>query len=276
MIEAWLSARDAATVRAAWTALAPRRHELGSHPLRKLTLHGAARLAESMLGERPDWILDHMRLQHPDFQDGGVVEACYFDDGWNSHNRCHTTWDIWERRDGGRGLQLARIGAGSVPGEGQPAGSSITFVRVFDGDRAASIPIDTNHVSTIGDVDLGPLDLLDFWEYFYIEPAKNQLETLRGIIAQLAGEIDAHYCTSPLWPSVRAGATTFGDGERSIAFQEEPHQTTGTVHGLPWGHSLVVHIGITSQSYVRGQLPDADIERVLARVRAISIPQAGT
>ncbi len=269
MFEPWLAAREAAAVRAAWTALSPRQHQVGSHGDRTLTLHGAARLAEAMLGERADWIVD---VTHPpDFEAHRVVDETYFDEIWNGPQPCHEVWKLWEQRDGDRGVQLAEIGAGSIGG--QPDGSGLAFVRVFDHVRAASIAIDTVKVSTIGEVDLSPLDLMRFTAASSIPPATTYVEALRGLLARLATELDAHYDTGPLWPRIDGGAAdsdhqTFGEGERAISIRHDRSfgWIIASVEGLPWGQQLAVHLGLNgSQQYLYGRLPDADIDRVLAR-----------
>jgi hypothetical protein len=281
MLERWLSARDANALRSAWIALAPRRHEL-SHPDRTLTVHGAAQLAAAMLGERADWIVDLVR-RPADVQVNRVTDACFVDDAWDVNGRCHETWELHEQRHGPVGVQVLIVGCGSV--EGRPEGGSETVVRVFDRDRAASVRIGTNKVSTIGDIDLAPLDLYGFSQSFAITPTTSLLETLRGLIAQLAAELDAHYDTSPLWPSVGErkdeptfgdGERTFGDGERSLTIRIDPrwyNKTSVTVHGLPWGHSLEVYIQThdnRTNGYLYGRLPNADIDRILARLGAIA------
>lgn len=272
MLESWLAARDAASVRAAWAALSPRPHLIGARPDRTLTLHGAARLAEAMLGERADWIVDVTRP--PDYEVDRVVGDTYFDEIWNGPQPCHETWRLWEQRDGDRGVQLANIGAGSI--SGQPDGGGQVFVRVFDRDRAASIAIDTRRVSTIGDVDLAALDLLSFNAPLAIASTTTHVETLRGLLGQLGAELDAHYATSLHWPRVDGGGAgadrqTFGEGERaiSIAHDRSYGWILARVEGLPWGQQLDVHLGLDGgQTYLHGRLPDAAIDRVAAIARA--------
>lgn len=222
-----------------------------------------------MLGERAEWLLDVRRP--PDYRSNAVVEASYLDGEWDIAEPCHETWALWEQRDADRGVQLVQIGAGSITGP--PEGGGQVFVRVFDRDRAASVAIDTVHATTVGEVDPGPLDLLACSTYFYLEPSgqpRETLETLRGIIAQLAGELDAHYDTSPSWPAV--DERTFGDGAHSITWVHERDRDrfTAHVHGLPWGHALAVTLRMTSrQCDLAVRLPDADIGRVLERLQAI-------
>ena len=266
MLEAWLEARDADSVRRAWTALAPRRHTFAKN--RKLTFHGAALLAEAMLGTRADWILESRKRRPPEFEVDRIVDESFVDGGWVMTGRSRETWKLHEQRDEVGGVQVLLVECSSIVG--QPEGGGQTFVRVFDGDRAVSIAIDRDQVWTIGEVDLAPLDLLDFLEYF--SPSSYDIDALRGLVAQVVTELDAHFDTSPLWREIdrRREADheyrVFGDLPRSVAIRLDRHATPSvSVHGLPWGHALKFAHG-----YVRGRLPNADIDRVLARLAAIS------
>jgi hypothetical protein len=264
MLERWLAARDADTLRSAWTALAPRRHVV-TQPPRHVTAYGAALLAQAMLGERPDWILERWP-RNPDYHSDNVVGACFVDDAWDM-GRCHEIWDLWERRTGTRGIQVVSVGCGTV--EGRPEGGSQTVVRVFDHDRAASILLESQRVSTIGEIDLAPLDLFSHSDYF--GPVEPSIEMLRGLVAQVAGEVDAHYDTSTAWQPTTPGAMTFADGERSIEIAKDAYnKLTATVHGLPWGHQIAMSITATgSQGYAWVRLPTADIDRLFARLATI-------
>ena len=267
MLEPWLEARDAEAVRRAWTALAPRRHEF-SNRNRCLTFQGAALLAEAMLGKRADWIVESRNRRPPEFEVARIVDASFVDGVWNVVDKCRETWSLHEQREGLRGVQVVFVEAGTVVG--RPEGGGQTFVRVFDRDRAASITIDSNYVSTIGEVDLAPLDLLGFAEPF--SSSSYDVDALRGVVAQIASELDAHFDTSPQWPEVDRrrpdddSYRVYGDGHRSVAIRVARHADPRvTVHGLPWGHDLQLSYG-----YVRGRLPNAAIDRVIARLASIS------
>jgi hypothetical protein len=191
VFERWLTARDADAVRSAWTALAPRRHEFSRRD-RTLTLHGAARLAEAMLGERADWIVNVIG-RPADFQTRGVVDACFLQDARIVSERCHETWDLHEHRDKLCGVPVVMVGVGSIGG--QPDGCSETVVRIFDRDRAASVRIGSNRVATIGEVDIAALDLCGYdragsqsWDEFLAvgPPANVQMPP------SIAAEIRAH------------------------------------------------------------------------------------
>ena len=264
MFEPWLSARDAVSMRDAWSRLAPKRHELPDRG-RQLTLHGAAELAAAMLGERASWIVECDRTT-PDYHSAGASDVGFaLDDAWDMTSECSVTWDVWERP----GVQVVRIGAGSL--SGPPEGGSHTVVRVYAGDRAASVVIDTNIVSTVGAVDLAPLDLLGYSGSFKLaEPAT--IELARGVLAHLAAEHDAHFDTSAQWPL--AGGTSrqaFPDGERTVAITESGghiNQIRATAEPA-WGTQIVVQInaydgGTNGGVYLR--LPTAAIDRVLARL----------
>ncbi|MEO8701349.1 MAG: hypothetical protein ABI867_14975 [Kofleriaceae bacterium] len=257
-IERWLAARDAESVRSAWTALEPRRHEVAG----ELSRHGAALLAGAMLGERADWIVD-TRSRKPELEIQRVVDVSYFDDAWDVHVTCEETWKLHEHR----GVQIVHLVISSLPGE-QPGGSDVTVVRVVDGARAASIVIGSTKVSTIGDIDLAPLDLYRFGGGVASVPSPDAIDTARGLIAQVAAEVDAHYDTSALWPRKREGE--FGDDERWIAvkaFDGAVPYTSAMVHGLPWGHELEIILPHDGRpAFCKGRLPAADRDRVLARL----------
>lgn len=266
-IERWLSARTAGALRLAWAELAPRRRDLARH---QLTLHGAARLAGALLGERADWLLAPVTAA-PAFEADRVVEDCFFDAAWDNPQRCHETWCLDERRAGDRGVQLAVVSCGSAGG--RPEGGSATVVRIFDRDRAASLVIETGKVATVGELDLAPLDLLRFSQAFLLPSVGDPREALRGLVALLASELDARFDTSAIWPRLAGPDPTverFGDAERSLAIRHEPGtypRTTAELHGLPWGHQLAV-LFQGHQGYACGQLPRVDIDHVLARLAA--------
>jgi hypothetical protein len=277
MLEPWLKARDAASLRAAWTALRPVRREV-THPHRWLTVHGAARLAEVMLGERADWIVD-LGGQQPSYETNRVVPECFVDHLWNVSYRCQEAWTLHERRGADGGVQVLTVSCGTV--EGRPEGGVATTVRVFDRERAVSVHIGTHAVAVIGNVDLAPLDLYLVSQNFLIPDVSDHLEVARGLVAMLAAELDAHYDTSALWSRIgrarQEGSVvhTFGEGERSItvAVKGGDQAMTTTVHGLPWGHKI--ELGTVRRQrdvagYIILRLPDADIDRVVGRLGAIA------
>jgi hypothetical protein len=278
MLERWLDARDALSLRRAWTALAPVRRVV-SHPHRWLTVHGAAELAGAMTGVRAEWIVD-LGGQKPTYQIDRDTEGCFVDLVWDVGGPINEGWTLHERREGARGVQVLTVSCGTI--EGRPEGGVATVVRVFDRDRAASVVIGSNVVATIGDVDLAPLDLYLFSQYFEMPATGEHVEMVRGFVAQLAAELDAYFDTSSLWTLTGRTAKdltvehTFGDGERAltIAVKRGKHpQTTAEVHGLPWGHKIELSISPQADGvsgYVVVRLPDADIDRVMARLGAIA------
>jgi hypothetical protein len=274
MLEGWLEARDGAAVRSAWTALAPRVHEV-AHGRRELTMEGAALLAAAMLGERADWIVDLQPSVRPDFHLDQVVYDGFFDHVCDfTRARSRERWNLHERHDGTRGVQVVNVVFESV--DGRPEGVSMTVVRVFDRDRAASVHIHGTTVATIGEVDLSPLELQSNVQSFELTTTLDS-EMLRGLVAQLAAEVDAHYDTSTLWPTVAPG--TFADGERRVTIgAADGHNfvngmTNARVHGLPWGHKLDVSLEPRprgAKGYIALRLPAAQIDRVIARLSALA------
>jgi hypothetical protein len=108
------------------------------------------------------------------------------------------------------------------------------------------------------------------------------IETARALVAQLAGELDAYFDTSTQWPlgplyppgdwyaDSAWNPQTFVDGERAVTVSVDEHQRVwAQVHGLPWGHRLGFQLSPTS-SYLTMRLPNPDLDRVLARIAALS------
>lgn len=280
----WLEARDADAVREAWSALDPRVHVVTERRC-SLDAYSAAQLAAAMLGERPEWIVD-LTYARPAFEIERDVDACFLDHVWNLAGRCREAWTLHERRDGDRGVQVVTVSRGSS--EPSPERASATVVRVFDRDRAASVHLFANTVATIGEVDLAPLDLHLSSQSFTLDTAYD-LATVRGLVAQLAAELDAHYDTSTLWPGVVAETVhdepafsksiehAFTNGGHALAVCEEirgaKQIATATVRGLPWGHKVEMEIegrGNRLYGYIVVRLPETDIARLIARLGAIA------
>jgi hypothetical protein len=253
-------------VRSAWQSLAAQRHEVGRRG-RELTLHGAAQLAGAMLGTRADWIVKPDRPA--DYRYDDVSDGSFVDDAWDVTGPCRETWDLHEQRDGDRGVQLLAVTSGTI--EGRPEGGGVNVVRIFDGARAASVTLSSNNVSTVGAIDLAPLDLYRAGQGFTVDAAVPEVDMLRALVAQLAGELDAHYDTSPAWPS--ADGLTFRDGERAVELRHNNWYPRSmiAVHGLPWGHQLDIYLQ-DGRGSLGVQLPDADIDRVFARLATIAKP----
>lgn len=281
LIEQWLAARDAASVRSAWSALAPVRHEV-SKPRRDLTKHGAAQLAAAMLGERADWLLDVRGGSVPAFRADRIVDGSSLDHAWDIRDDCHETWELHEQRDGARGVQLIVVGAGTITG--RPEGGGVSVVRIFEHDRAVSVQLESRAVATIGEVDLAPLDLMDCVQYFTREAAAIDVEVMRGLLAQVIAEYDAHYDTSTQWPLASHEhvtphyldprlRSTFVDGARSVTvdqLERGPRTWLATAHGLAWGHVVELASNDDGHGDLRVRLPDAEIDRVSARLGAIA------
>ncbi|MBA2544257.1 MAG: hypothetical protein H0V17_31725 [Deltaproteobacteria bacterium] len=282
LIERWLAARDHTEIRSAWAALPSVLHPLGG-PRRDLTLHGAAKLAEAMLGERTDWIVDRTQSAPPVHDVRGISEGAFLDHAWNIDEACDAQLTIHERRDGLRGVQLIMIGSGTITG--RPEGGGITVVRVFDRDRAAIVPIEAwnTPVATIGEVDLAPLDLVMASRSFEIASGSHDVATARALIAQLTAEVDAHYDTSTLWPEGPiyvdehhwyepevTSMQTFVDGERAVTIVSDRNgRLWAQVYGLPWGHRLGFYLDSRLHGYIAMRFPSADLDRIEARIAAI-------
>lgn len=275
MLERWLQARDADTLRAAWSALGGVR-KVVAHPQRWLTVHGAALLAEAMIGERADWILELGGLD-PGYAIHRDVDACFVDHVLDVRERCHEAWTLHERRRREGGVQVLTVRCGTATG--RPAGGVSTVVRVFDHARAVSVLIGASTVGVIGTVDLAPLDLHLYSQNFELPGVTDHLEVARGLVAMLAAELDAHYDTSTLWSRIgrtrrdRSIVHSFGEGERSITVSARAQAMTTEVHGLPWGHKIELgtakrEVGIGG--YVVLRLPDADLDRVIARLGSVA------
>ncbi len=282
LIERWLAARDHAEVRAAWAALPSATHPWGS-PHRQPTLHGAAMLADAMLGERADWLADSRQSLPPVYDDRGIREGSCLDHAWNVNEACDAQLTIHERRDGLRGVQLITVGAGTITG--RPEGGGITVVRVFDRDRAAIVPIEAWNapVATVGEVDLAPLDLLMASRSFALATGTHDVATARALIAQLAAEVDAHYDTSTLWPEGPSvigehhwyepdvtSSQTFVDGERAVTIvNDRTGRLWAQAYGLPWGQRLGFYLDSRLYGYIAMRFPAADLDRIEARIAAI-------
>lgn len=275
-LEAWLTARDPDTLRRTWKALPARVHPVGDIQ-RKIDLYSAIALARSM-GFDAAWMLDlHNQLPIYDAQRLGT--STYLDHCWDVTDELRENLRIYEHRDGLHGVQLVQISAGTVTG--RPEGGGVNVVRIVDGTRAAVIAIEQN-VATIGDIDLSPLELRMYSSSFTLASKTADVETARALVAQLAGELDAHFDTSTQWP---AGAPyppgdwyadsawnrqTFVAGDRAVTVSVDDHQRVwAQVHGLPWGHRLGFQL-TTSSGFLTMRLPNADLDRVLARIRVIS------
>ena len=300
----WLEARDSAALERAWTALAPVHNALGRAGWH-LDGFGAAQLASSFLGvplDRLHWLTrtgdalrDDATAPPPELVDRNAAEFCFVDDALDIRAACYEHWQLRELVIGDRGVQLLTVGYRLD----EQSGDTGTVIRIFDraAQRGASIYCGSQRVSTIGDVDLGPLDLFVHTATFRNAAWKtHDLATTRGLVAQLAAEIDAHYDVSSAWPGrivdeqelldvrrerVRITDHRFEADARAITITEQHHAegswdewswTHAAVEGLPWGHALAVDIHTKPSGtfgHVTVRLPLALGERVIARLTTI-------
>ncbi|MCW5801377.1 MAG: hypothetical protein KIT31_03125 [Deltaproteobacteria bacterium] len=293
---AWLDARDGAAVAQAWARLGAKRVELGGDRW-TITPHAAAHFAAAFLGwplERVMWLAaGEEELPPPTFATRGTVARCFLDQAVDRSEECFETWRIRELVDGARGVQHVSLEYLYDDGSREPAGGSVTLVRVFDRARGIGASIQTwRDVWTIGDVDLAALDLFAGEVHFRIAWKPYALDGVRGFLAQLAAELDAHYDVSATWPgtvtehevegtAVRWYTWRFSSGERAIEIVEHRYRDDGvpetgsiraTVHGLPWGHVLVAHLSDDAhgvEGWLKLRLPRAHGDAVRARLASI-------
>jgi hypothetical protein len=278
LLERWLAARDAPSIRTAWKALAPTVRDVGTH---RLTREGAVQLAFAMVGDRHEWLLKEPYTA--DFENSDtIVPEVFVDHGWDIDEQCRCYFKLWEKRDGVRGVQLLRVGCGSV--SGQPDGAELQFVRIFDRERAVSVQLDSTKVATIGEVDLAPLDLVRA-SSVTTYAAQADVGTVRGLMAQVAADVDAHYDTSTQWPAVDAAdvdvrwwgegtkAYRFADGGRAVVVIDDPQRRRifARLEGMSWGHAI--ELDLWTSFSVSVTLPAADAERVLARFNTLGRSQ---
>src|SRR5262249_45646471 len=137
--------------------------------------------------------------------------------------------------------------------------------------RGVSVHVGSTKAWTIGEpTDLAPLDLFAQRTSFKLAWQRYDLDSLRGFLAQLAADLDAHFDTCTTWPGgvtadqiiddrdynvrIRRRVQRFESGPYAIELDElldpdgkkETGWLTATVHGLPWGHSLRARIDSTS------------------------------
>jgi hypothetical protein len=286
----WLDAHDGDAVAAAWQALDPRMQEVGL-PSWTVTAPAAARFAATFLGwpiERLAWIAAEAdALPPPTFELHHEVTRCYLEHLLDYRGECHESWKIREVAEGPRGVQLVTVDFFYDDGSREGFGMSNTVVRVFDRDAgtAASIDLHARTVATVGAMDLSALDLFDVWcevrlGWPYVR------DDVRGVLAQLASDVDAHFDVSATWPgrTLDAGAVEatqweelrFESGDFAIELVEHHYETRSTVlakfFGLPWGHAITVVLrddGTGMEGNVQLRLPRVDCDALLARAAAV-------
>jgi len=294
----WLDAREAESLHAAWTALAPVHHKLG-RPEWFTSTHGAIILAQHFLGwprERLEWLArTGDPTAPPPFTDRRPASWCFLENGIDYREPCTASWHVRELSDGTRGVQLVSVGFTLYdPAEDSSSSAGATVIRIFDRARriGTSLLSGTQTVSTIGAFDIAPLDLFEHTRGFRNAAwTQHDLAATRGMLAQLAAEVDAHYDVSAAWPAQIVEQNTFEDprreavhvttyryesGPHAMVLTEQRHDSWAWTHaeleGLPWGHTLTVdlHTRATGTAgHVAFRLPLAEGDAVLARLVAM-------
>jgi hypothetical protein len=318
--DGWLDARDSATVEREWATLGAKKVQIGEWSPRTLSVRpeGVALLAASFLGCSPDrfaWFAteryaDPKTWPAPTFEVGHQVSRSFLDHELDIRQEdCSEVWAIREAIDGSRGVQHITIDCswGPMTREGGE-GRSMTFVRVFDRStsRAVSIPLWHPAVWMIGEpFDLVSLDLFAQRTDFKLPWKRYSPDSLRGFLAQLTADLDAHFDTSTTWPGgltkdeiidnreynfrVRKRIYRFESAPFAIELdelldpdgKEETGWLTVEVSGLPWGHEVSARIDSTKDpvwgvsGWVDLTLPRAQLDATLARLAAIPGIQIG-
>jgi hypothetical protein len=298
--DAWLDARDGKSLAAAWSELAPTTIELAPPQATSdigiqgwyRTGYPAAQLASVWLGRPVEsfaWLAPYDSLDHdleragaptPIFKVGRGVEVSFLEHAVNERD-CYEEWDLREARVGNRGVQRLFVAWGRSDGtrDGGEGGRG-TVVRFFDREKriGVCVPLYSCKVSLIGDVDIDvrePLDLFDFNPSLRVPAwATYDLDKVRGLIAQLATEVDAHYDQSASWP--RFGDSRYENGPHAVYIEERRTGGEGTVdfrvEGLPWGQQLQGGMRFTPEAAYGSfnvRLPADAATRMLARLSAI-------
>jgi hypothetical protein len=270
----WLDARDSETLARVWSGLDKNLVEVGA-PDWDITVHGAAQLAAAVLAwpiERLAWLaLPDEEMPAPTFETKRTVERCFVELGIDLHGACYESWTIREECEGGRGVQHVSVGyAHHDDGTREGGGGSKRVVRVFDraAGIGASIGIGSRSVATIGEINVAALDLFHRYQFFSVPGWKVDHDGLRGLFAQLASEVDAHFDVSTSWPAGRGGR--FESGTFAVELSPRHGGLSATAHGLPWGHALSIWIDESSHGSVELCLPLAVGQAVLARLSFVT------
>lgn len=318
--EGWLDARDSATVEREWMTLGAKKVQIGEWSPRTLSVRpeGVALLAAAVFGCSPArfaWFAternaDPRTWPPPTFEGGHVVSRTFLDHELDLRQEdCHETWHIREVIEGARGVQHITIDCswGPMTREGGE-GRSMTIVRVFDRStsRAVSIPLWHPAVWSIGEpFDLSPLDLFAQRTNFKLPWKQYAPDSLRGFLAQLTADLDAHFDTCTTWPGGITKDEIIDDREynfrvrrRIYRFESAPYaieldelldpdgkKETGSlgvkVFGLPWGHQVSARIDSPDDpvygvgGWVDLTLPRAQLDATLARLAAVPGIQLG-
>lgn len=311
--EGWLDARDGDTLAREWGTLGVRGVELGVHPRFVLGIQpeAAALLAAAWLGcsvEQFSWVIKEEGKALPErpppiFEVGREVARCFFDGELCTEADLSERWIIHEVREGARGIQFAVIdyfyGQQTRDGGG---GGSATIVRLFDRNtgRGASVRLWSNEAFTIGEIDLAPLDLFAHRVSYKLPQPKLELAAIRGFVAQLTADLDAHFDTSTEWEGgvtrdeiLTSEEYNFKSRRRELVFRSGPYSIELgenldaddpdddsamfwiVVRGLPAGHEVNIRIALSHEpdfpidGWIDFTLPLAQLEAAVARAAQV-------
>lgn len=320
--DGWLDARDGETLARAWASLGATKVEMGVHPDMVLFFQpaGVAALAAAWLGCTPDrfaWFgkteLDDQKdltLEldpgpEPTFQEGRMVTRCFLDGAVDVREACDEHFVLQEIREGARGVQLvtALYIIGPMTREGGNGGGA-RVLRLFDRStgHGLSVQFPSREVYTIGgSFDLSPLDLFAHRVGYKLPWTTIELAAVRGFIAQLAADLDAHFDTSAEWEGgvtrdevlvsyesnvrTRRRELRFASGPYAIELGEnlDPDVVDAAtsmcwvdVRGVSSGHRLGVRIALSGEpgeypvdGWIDFRLPLAQLEAAVARAATI-------
>ncbi len=296
----WLAARDGRTLAREWAKLGANKIEFGTSAV-SIATEGVVLLAARYLGHPPEslaWLCEwsgrHDR--QPTFRNERTVTRCFLDGTLDLEGERIETWEVREVNEGTRGLQHQQIYYSFDMRDDR--GSSASVLRLFDRETrsAISIPVLSNTVWMIGEpIDLSPL-LFKYRVSFSLPWNGYDLDSMRGFLARVATDLDAHFDTCATWPGglvddkrregnlynapSRTRRFRFEIGDYAIDAQEEvidystgQHRSlAGSVAGLPWGHQ----VGVTMRNAERGlegwldfTLPRTQVDAILARLATI-------
>ena len=314
--DGWLDARDGETLAREWESLGATRTELGVHPRFVLGIRpeGGSLLAAAWLGCSPDrfsWFATEEGKPPPNrpapiFTVGREVSRCFIDGILlSSEAALAERWTIHEVTEGARGIQFITIeyfyGAETRDGSGGGGGSA-TVLRLFDRSaaRGVSVRLCGREVFTIGEpVELSPLDLFAQRVDYKLPWRALELSAVRGFVAQLTSDLDAHFDTSAEWEGgvtrdevLESKQYNFRTRRREFRFQAGPYaielgenldpdivdDETGMfaihVRGLPWGHGVFIRIALDAalpavEGWIDFMLPMAQLEAAVTRASKI-------
>jgi hypothetical protein len=286
LLDDWLDARDGEALARAWEALGASVVEVGA-PDWSTCRHGAALFASKLLGSVDDLAWLALPIEHmpkATYQQRRTTEHVYLERTFDLRKESFEYWDLFEAEKQGRGVQAVCVAYMTDDGSREGTGSIGQWVvRIFDRKAGwgAAVFIGKHAIATVGAVDTSALTVFERYGNFTPAYRHDDREALRGLIAQLASEIDAHYDVSPAWPARLVRETTDPDPAerlRTYRYEAGPHAIevadrncglTATVDGLGWGMLFQVTLdeaGDRTAGHVHLRLPVAAGERVLAQL----------